>query len=179
MASIVQSTKNRKKECHRFRLRLRHAVILISNDRTSVSKKINGMALIRTITVSTMALQRTRGKFYGFRQTAYKSSFIPTSKWVYRSIKGIEFKYYRRISQMTNQTKSVGKMVDWNVDFLYLTKFKSNVCLLLQGLSCRVLCVPCEKFDSQPSSVFKVILFPTPCHYVFDVTCIVVLHSQF
>ena len=41
-----QFAENRRKECHRFWLRLRHAVILISNDRTSASKKINGMALI-------------------------------------------------------------------------------------------------------------------------------------
>ena len=33
-------------KCHRFWIRLRHAVILISNDRTSASKKINGMVLI-------------------------------------------------------------------------------------------------------------------------------------
>ena len=49
--------------------RLRHAVVLISNDRTSASKKINGMALIRTLTVSTTAFERTKNKFDGFRQT--------------------------------------------------------------------------------------------------------------
>ena len=38
--------KTRRKECHRFWLRLHHAVILISNVRTSFSKKINQMALI-------------------------------------------------------------------------------------------------------------------------------------
>ena len=59
---------NRRKECHQFWLRLRHAVILISNDRTSASKNINGMALIRTLTVSTTAFERTKEKFYGFRQ---------------------------------------------------------------------------------------------------------------
>ena len=37
------------KQCHRFWVRLRHAVILISNDRTSALKKINGMGLIRTL----------------------------------------------------------------------------------------------------------------------------------
>ena len=41
-----QSSENRRKECHRFWLRLLHAVILISKVRTSASKKINGMALI-------------------------------------------------------------------------------------------------------------------------------------
>ena len=43
-----QSAENRRKECHRFWLRLRHAVILISNVRISASKKINLMPLIWT-----------------------------------------------------------------------------------------------------------------------------------
>ena len=64
----VQSTENRRKECHRFCLRLRYAVILTSNDRTSASKKINRMALIRTLTVSTTVFERTKKKFYGFQQ---------------------------------------------------------------------------------------------------------------
>ena len=67
--ALSQSAENRRKECHRFWLRLRHAVILISNDRTSASKKINGMALIRTLTVSTTVFERTKENFYGFRQT--------------------------------------------------------------------------------------------------------------
>ena len=48
------------KECHGSWLRLRHAVILVLNDRTSASKKINGMALILTLTVSTTAFERTK-----------------------------------------------------------------------------------------------------------------------
>ena len=36
----VQSAENHRKECHRFWLRLRHAVILISNVQISASKKI-------------------------------------------------------------------------------------------------------------------------------------------
>ena len=67
----IQSAENREKKCHRFWLRLRHAVILISNDRTSASKKISGMALIRTLTVSATAFERTKEKFGGFRQTVY------------------------------------------------------------------------------------------------------------
>ena len=59
---------NRRKECHRFWLRLRHAVVVISNDRTSASQKINGMALIRTLTVSATAFERAKNKFDGFRQ---------------------------------------------------------------------------------------------------------------
>ena len=44
-------------------------MILISNDRTSASKKLNRMALIGTLTVSTTALEITKKKFDGFRQT--------------------------------------------------------------------------------------------------------------
>ena len=69
---IMQSVENRRKKRHRFWLRLRHAVILISNDRTSASKKINGMALIRTLTVSTTAFDRMKEKFCGFRQTEWE-----------------------------------------------------------------------------------------------------------
>ena len=57
---IIQSAENHRKECHRFWLRLRHTVILISNDRTSASKKINRMALIRTLTVNTIAFERKK-----------------------------------------------------------------------------------------------------------------------
>ena len=68
MTHIDQSAENRRKECHRFWFRLRRAVILISNDRTSASKKVNGMGLIRTLTISTAAFDRTKEKFDGFRQ---------------------------------------------------------------------------------------------------------------
>ena len=44
-------------------------MVLISNDRTSASKKINGMALIRTLAVWTTVFERTKEKFNGFRQT--------------------------------------------------------------------------------------------------------------
>ena len=44
-------------------------MILISNDRVSVSKKINRTALIRTQTVSTIAFERKKEELYGFRQT--------------------------------------------------------------------------------------------------------------
>ena len=72
----IQSAENRRKECHRFWLRLRHAVILILNVRTSASKKINGMALIRTLTVLNTAFERTKKKFYGFPQTVLLTSEI-------------------------------------------------------------------------------------------------------
>ena len=44
-------------------------MILISNVRTSASKKINLMALIRTLTILTVTFERIKEKFYGFRQT--------------------------------------------------------------------------------------------------------------
>ena len=44
-------------------------MILISNDQTPGSKKINQTALIRTLTVSTTSFVRTKEKFYGFGQT--------------------------------------------------------------------------------------------------------------
>ena len=46
-------------------------MILISNDRTSASKKINGMALILTLTAQTAAFERTKEQFSGFRLTVY------------------------------------------------------------------------------------------------------------
>ena len=44
-------------------------MILISNVRTSASKKINLMALIRTLTISTTTFERMKEKFHGLRQT--------------------------------------------------------------------------------------------------------------
>ena len=49
--------------------RLRHAVILISNVRTSTSKKINQAASILASMVLTAASERTKEKFYDFRKT--------------------------------------------------------------------------------------------------------------
>ena len=69
MFSVIQSAENRGKKCHRFWLRLRQAMILTSNVRMSVSKKINLMALIRTPTTSTTTFERMKEKFDGFRQT--------------------------------------------------------------------------------------------------------------
>ena len=58
-----------QEKCHRFWLHLRHAVIMISNVRTSASKKIKLMALIGTLTISTTTFERMKEKFYGCRQT--------------------------------------------------------------------------------------------------------------
>ena len=68
--------ENHRKKCHRFWLSLHHAVILISNDRTSASKKINRMALIRTLMVSTIAFERKKEEFYGFRQTVCREIYL-------------------------------------------------------------------------------------------------------
>ena len=65
----LQPVENRRKECHRFCLRLRHTVILISNDRISALKKIIRMASIRTLTVSTIVFERKKEELYDFRQT--------------------------------------------------------------------------------------------------------------
>ena len=56
-------------------------MILISNVRTSASKKINLMALIRTLTISTAMFERTKETFYGFWQTEsfYKVMFSEQS----------------------------------------------------------------------------------------------------
>ena len=42
----------------------------MSKVRTSASKKINLMALIRTLTISTTTFERMKEKFYGLQQTA-------------------------------------------------------------------------------------------------------------
>ena len=57
----------------------------------------------------------------------------------------------------------------WNFDLLYLPKFKSYVYVLLQELNYRILSVPGKKFDSQPPSVFKLILLPTPYCYGLNI----------
>ena len=62
----IQSVDNRGKEFYRYWLRLRHTVILISNNRTSALKKINQMALIRTLTVSAIAFERKYEELYSF-----------------------------------------------------------------------------------------------------------------
>ena len=56
--------ENRRKECHRFWLRLRHAVTLILNVQTSASKKTNDVDL--SSNCMTNAFERTEDKFYGF-----------------------------------------------------------------------------------------------------------------
>ena len=52
-------------------------MILISNDRTSASKKTNRIALIRTLTVLTTAFGRMKEEFNGFRQTVKPTRKLP------------------------------------------------------------------------------------------------------
>ena len=56
--------------CLRFWVRLRRAVILISSDRISASKRIGRMALIGALAVSTAAFEGAKEGFYGFWRTA-------------------------------------------------------------------------------------------------------------
>ena len=68
---------------------------------------------------------------------------------------------YRRISPMTYQPKSVGKMTDFETLTLCISLNSRQICtIFLQRPSYRVLSVPGKKFDSQPSSVFKLIFYP-------------------
>ena len=60
----IQSAENSRKECQQFWLCLRNTVILISNDRTSASKKMNWMALIRTLTLSITAFERKKEEIW-------------------------------------------------------------------------------------------------------------------
>ena len=57
----------------RILVTLSHTVTLISNVRTSASKKINGMALIRTLTVSNTAFERTKEKKLRFSADCVES----------------------------------------------------------------------------------------------------------
>ena len=55
-----------------------------SNVRTSASKKINLMALIRTLTILTATLERMKEKFPWFRQTEHvKHNSNPILPWLF------------------------------------------------------------------------------------------------
>ena len=71
LCKTIYTVCGKPKECHQFWLRLRHPAILILNDRTSASKKINRMALIQTLTVPTIGFERKKEELSGFRQTVY------------------------------------------------------------------------------------------------------------
>ena len=59
-------------------------MILISNDGTSASKKINRIALIETLTVSTIAFERKKEELYGFRQTVQVNKIFGSNIWDYQ-----------------------------------------------------------------------------------------------
>ena len=58
-------------------------MILISKVRTSVSTKINLMALIRILTISTTTFERMKEKFYGFRQTVLCEKFASFNRGLF------------------------------------------------------------------------------------------------
>ena len=73
---------------------------------------------------------------------------------------------YGRISQMTYQPKSVDKMADSETLTVCISLDSSQTCTyfckdLVTGHCPRALSVPGKKFDSQLSSVFRLILFIT------------------
>ena len=55
-----------------------HRIIIVQSTEncTSASKKINLMALIRTLTISTTTFEGVKEKFYGFRQTEFFEHFL-------------------------------------------------------------------------------------------------------
>ena len=62
------------------------------------------------------------------------------------NLEGVRLKH-KRISHMTYQSKSIGKMADSETLTLCIKfKFKSNVYLFLQGPGCRVLPVPGNRY---------------------------------
>ena len=78
---------------------------------------------------------------------------------------------YRRISQMTYQPKSVGIMADFEtLTFVSRCLNSSQICNYFYQDLVTGYCPYLVKFDSLPSSAFKLILLPTPCCYGLDVT---------
>ena len=95
---VVQYSLRKTEKCHRFWLCLRHAMILISKVRTSASKKIDLMALIRTPTISTTT-------FDGFRKTQYIQGVpkkLPNKLRITRDISGPEiwFIYFGKLKHV-------------------------------------------------------------------------------
>ena len=68
------------------------------------------------------------------------------------------------LTNFAYQPKSVGKMAGFEALTLCIPLNLSQVLLIFQ-----VLPVAAIEFDSQPSSVFKLILSPIPCCYGLDV----------
>ena len=91
----VQSAKNHRK-CHRFWLCLRHTEVLMSKIQMSASEKINLMALIQTLTISTTMFKRMKEKRYGFWQTVYKNHHFSLFNRLAKVLKLGAFKKYFR-----------------------------------------------------------------------------------
>ena len=72
------------------------------------------------------------------------------------------------ILQMMYQPKRAGEMVDFETLTLCISQYSIQMCTYFRKdfNSDRVLSVSGKIFDSQPSSVFKLILLPTPFCYV-------------
>ena len=60
-------------------------------------------------------------------------------------------------------------MAEFETLILCVSLNLGQMCIIFPGLSFRVLSVPGQKFDSQPSSIFKLILLHTPYCYGLDV----------
>ena len=69
-------------------------MILISNDRTSASKKANGMALIRTLMVSTTAFERTKENSMVLGRLDSAQSTSTTYVQKFTQIKGNSLSYW-------------------------------------------------------------------------------------
>ena len=76
---------------------------------------------------------------------------------------------YGRICQMTYQPKRVNKMADFETLTLRISLISIQICTYFCNDSVTTYCLYLvKKFDSQLSSVFKVILLPTPCSHGLD-----------
>ena len=64
---VRQSAENRRKECHRFWLRLSHSDSIFK--RSNISFKENKPDGVDSNSVSTVAFETKTEEFYGFRQT--------------------------------------------------------------------------------------------------------------
>ena len=94
-------------KCLRFWFRLRHTVILISKVRTSASKKINLMALIRILMTSTTMLERMKERCYGFRQTVLDLVIIePGNTMFIESFGSLQKSMVIFVTKETSRTKS-------------------------------------------------------------------------
>ena len=105
----------------------------------------------------------TKSKFQGFLYETKHSSLIyllPRPSYTSSKLLILVGTLSRRILQMTYQPKSVGKMADFETLTAFISLNSSQMCTHY----CKDLVTGylIKKFDSQPSSVFKLILLLTP-----------------